>query len=198
MISARAFQLILDYEVGGGEEYYDAMLARPTWPGAQSGVTVGIGYDLGYSTAQIIRRDWAELPEVGRLAAVAGLKGERCKRLAAAMHDVVVPWDLARSVFCAVTLPREAARTIAVFPGSQHLPQDAFGALVSLVYNRGGAMDGDRRREMRAIREAVTHNDLDDIAEQLRSMKRLWRGRGLDGLVRRRESEAVMVETAQP
>ena len=35
------------------------------------------------------------------------------------------------------------------------LPLDAQGALVSLVFNRGTSMEGDRRAEMRAIRDAV-------------------------------------------
>jgi GH24 family phage-related lysozyme (muramidase) len=54
----------------------------------------------------------------------------------------------------------------------------------------------DRRREMRAIRDAVARGDLAEIAAELRSMKRLWQGRGLGGLVARREEEAQLVESA--
>jgi GH24 family phage-related lysozyme (muramidase) len=35
---------------------------------------------------------------------------------------------------------------------------------------------------------------LQEVADQLRRMKRLWVGKGLDGLLRRREAEALMVE----
>jgi GH24 family phage-related lysozyme (muramidase) len=35
---------------------------------------------------------------------------------------------------------------------------------------------------------------LQEIADQLRAMKRLWKGQGLDGLLRRRDAEADMVE----
>jgi GH24 family phage-related lysozyme (muramidase) len=51
---------------------------------------------------------------------------------------------------------------------------------------------------MRAIREAVPRQDLREIAAQLRSMKRLWVGMGLQGLIDRREAEAVLVESCIP
>ncbi len=81
------------------------------------------------------------------------------------------------------------------FPGIAELPPDAQGALVSLVFNRGTSMEGDRRAEMRAIRDAVPSSDLQEIADQLRSMKRLWINKGLDGLLRRREEEAKLIES---
>jgi GH24 family phage-related lysozyme (muramidase) len=57
-------------------------------------------------------------------------------------------------------------------------------------------MNGDSRREMRAVRDAVANGDLQEIANQLRSMKRIWEGKGLDGLLRRRDAEADLVESA--
>jgi GH24 family phage-related lysozyme (muramidase) len=56
-------------------------------------------------------------------------------------------------------------------------------------------MEGPRRAEMRAVRDAVAVQDLAEIAAQLRAMKRLWEGQGLDGLLRRREAEAQLVES---
>ena len=53
----------------------------------------------------------------------------------------------------------------------------------------------DRRREMRAIRNAVARGDLQEIADQLRAMKRLWIGKNLAGLIARREAEAKLVES---
>ena len=55
-------------------------------------------------------------------------------------------------------------------------------------------MSGDRRREMRAIARAVARGDVAEIARQIRAMKRLWVGKGLDGLLKRREGEAALVE----
>ena len=57
-------------------------------------------------------------------------------------------------------------------------------------------MTGPRRAEMRAIRDAVKAGDLHEIAKQLRTMKRLWAGQGLGGLLARREAEAELVEEA--
>jgi hypothetical protein len=102
----------------------------------------------------------------------------------------------ASAVFFALTVPRYYRDTAAAFPGLERLPADAQGALVSLVFNRGGKMKGASRSEMRAIRELVPLGDLRGIAAQLRAMKRLWVGKGLDGLVKRREVEAKLVESA--
>ena len=48
---------------------------------------------------------------------------------------------------------------------------------------------------MRAIRDAVARQDMKDIAVQLRLMKRLWVGKNLDGLLKRRDAEAELVES---
>ena len=37
--------------------------------------------------------------------------------------------------------------------------------------------------------------DLQEIADQLRSMKRLWEGKGMGGLLKRRDAEADLVES---
>jgi GH24 family phage-related lysozyme (muramidase) len=65
-----------------------------------------------------------------------------------------------------------------------------------LVFNRGPGMDGERRREMRAVRDAVAEKDLREIVRQIRAMKRIWEGQGLDGLLRRRDAEADLIESA--
>jgi len=94
----------------------------------------------------------------------------------------------------------DLARTRRAFPGFDVLPLDVQGALVSLVYNRGTRMTDspgtNDRREMRAIRDLVAGGMVAGIAEQLRLMKRLWVGKGLDGLLRRRDAEAALVESA--
>ena len=48
---------------------------------------------------------------------------------------------------------------------------------------------------MRAIKDLIPEKDYAGIASQLRSMKRLWQGKGLDGLITRREAEAKLVES---
>jgi GH24 family phage-related lysozyme (muramidase) len=49
---------------------------------------------------------------------------------------------------------------------------------------------------MRAVRDAVAEGNLQEIADQIRSMKRLWEGKNLGGLLKRRDAEADLVESA--
>jgi GH24 family phage-related lysozyme (muramidase) len=109
--------------------------------------------------------------------------------------NIFVSEESADAVFERNMLPKQMWRTIIAFPGVEELPADAQGALFSLVYNRGTAMEGDRRMEMRTIRDAVKFGDLVTIVKQLRYMKRLWIGKGLDGLLQRRDAEADLVES---
>lgn len=198
-LTPAATKLILDYEVGGGEAYYDKKLIHPTWPGGQSGVTIGVGYDLGYNSQSQFQADWGTrlaAADYNRLKACLGSKASVASGLIRGVKDISVPWSAASAVFFALTVPRFYREALGAFPGMDKLPGDAQGALVSLVFNRGTSMKGDSRREMRAIRDLVPKGDLKGIAAQLRSMKRLWVGKHLDGLIARREAEAKLVENA--
>src|SRR6266699_1563082 len=57
-IPTRAVTFIGREEVGS-RRLYDIQGGRPTWPGGDSGVTIGIGYDLGYQTS--FDNDWSGL-----------------------------------------------------------------------------------------------------------------------------------------
>jgi GH24 family phage-related lysozyme (muramidase) len=192
-VSGKALRLILDCE---------GMNQPGAWPGGASGITIGIGYDLGYVTVDQFESDWGEYVGPGvreRLKAVIGLTGLKARNRAAGCADIRVRRADAEEVFRKRTIPRYEFLASQAFPGLEKLPADAQGALVSLVYNRGTSMvdkpGEDRRKEMRAIRDAVEEQDLQEIADQLRSMKRLWAGKGLDGLLARREAEAELVES---
>ena len=50
------------------------------------------------------------------------------------------------------------------------------------------------RLEMREIRDAMQAAEFNPIPDLIRSMKRLWQGRGLDGLLARRDAEAALFE----
>lgn len=194
--SEKALRLILDAEG----------LDQPgKWPGGDSGVTIGIGYDLGYVTRDQFESDWGPFlstSAMDRLFAVIGLRGIKAKNAASKLSSIKIKRVDAEEVFKTRSLPLQCFRTAQAFPGVDVLPLDAQGALVSLVFNRGTSMvdkpGEDKRREMRAIREAVPRQDLREIAAQLRSMKRLWVGMGLQGLIDRREAEAVLVESCIP
>lgn len=195
-----SLRLILRFEVGGGEEYYNRFLRSPTWPGEASGVTIGVGYDLGYNSPETIRQDWsAHLNEqvVERLARCAGLRGPQARAALSSVRDIIVPWTAAFAVFQAVTIPKFWEKTRTVFPGVENVHPNCQGGLLSLVFNRGESLTGERRREMRAIRELVPAKDYPEIARQIRLMKRLWRGTAIErGMSRRRDAEADLVLSA--
>jgi GH24 family phage-related lysozyme (muramidase) len=192
-MSDKAIKLILDYEG----------LNKPgSWPGGASGITIGIGYDLGYVTVDQFESDWdgfLSTQDVKRLRSVGGLRGIKAKNKAASFADIKIKRTDAEKVFIERTLPLTQFKVGQAFPGIDKLPIDAQGALVSLVYNRGTSMADDspedRRKEMRAIRDAVVRQDMKDIAVQLRLMKRLWVGKNLNGLLKRRDAEAELVES---
>ncbi|NJK73161.1 MAG: hypothetical protein HC942_02050 [Microcoleus sp. SU_5_6] len=199
LLSYRAIELILEFEVGGGREYYNKFLQRPTWPEGASGVTIGIGYDLGYNSSEVFNKDWNKLGDSDqkRLSNCCGFKGETAKNRLASVRDIVVAWELAWEVFNDVTVPKFYDLTREAFPSFDELPADVQGGLVSLVFNRGTSMEGNRRREMRAIRDLVPRKDVGGIANQIRQMKRIWEGTSIArGMNRRREAEADLIEEA--
>src|ERR1043166_212294 len=150
-ITDKAFRLILSAEG----------LDQPgKWPGGGSGITIGIGYDLGFVTTEQFEEDWGEHltdDQIERLKTVIGLKGGSAQMRAPQFTDITIKREDAEAVFKERTLPLHSQRTEEAFPGVDELPPDAQGALVSLVFNRGPGMDGDRRREMRAVRDAVAN-----------------------------------------
>jgi hypothetical protein len=195
-LSPKAFALILKYEVGGGVGYYNKCLKHPCYPGGESGVTIGIGYDMGYNTAAQFAEDWRSVLDAGsyaRLAQHLGKKSSNAKAAIPSVKDISVPWDAAEVVFKKNTLPRFIKETKKAFPNSDQLHPDAFGALVSLVFNRGGSVSGASRAEMLNIRNLIASKDYDAIANEITKMKRLWVGKGLDGLLTRRDDEAKLI-----
>jgi GH24 family phage-related lysozyme (muramidase) len=167
------------------------------WPGESSGITIGAGYDLGFCSAEQFEEDWSPFlsdDEIERLKTVIGLSGDAAKQRAGEFGDIKIKQADAEQVFKERTLAEYSKQTEDVFPGLDQLPPKVQGALVSVVYNRGPKMDGPKRTEMRAIRDAVAAGDLQEIANQLREMKRLWPD--TRGLRRRRDAEADLVESA--
>jgi hypothetical protein len=189
---------IVRFEVGS-ETAYESKYRKPIWPGGESGVTIGIGYDVGMNAAATVRADWNGIlsdADIDLLITAAGIHGATAAALLGSLKGIEVPFWAARQVFGTRTLPRFSRATRTAFPGVEDLLADAQAALLSLVYNRGGSMSGPRRTEMRAIRALVPKRDLAGIAQQIRSMTRLWEGKGLPGLIKRRKEEAAMVDGA--
>lgn len=187
-------QLILDYECGGGKPYYDRYLARPTWPGAASGVTVGVGYDLGYNTRPVILSDWRALSSAPRLANVSGFKGESARSRVSQVRDIVIAWSLAEQVYDSVTVTKFWLLCRRTWPGFDDLHPNAQAALLSLTFNRGNSLIGERRREMKEIARLSPKQDYNGMAAQIIAMKRIWRGTSIQtGMYRRRDAEARLM-----
>lgn len=197
IVSKKAIDFIIAEEVSSPAVYNKKYFGL-SWPGGDSGVTIGIGYDLGYQSSQSIENDW--IKEIGAyqvsiLQMFAGLRGDKAKlaklgnKLASAIS---IPYTAAYNVFIKRSLPAYAKRALVIYPGLDELTPDAAGAIVSLVYNRGNSLTGERRTEMKAMVPLIAAKDYAGIAFQLDKMKRLWN----NGLVARREKEAAMVKSS--
>jgi hypothetical protein len=196
-ISQAGIDLIVNEETGGQAYFYHSGENHPDWPGGQSGVTIGIGYDLGYSTPSTIAADWAALPEdeIVALQSVAGIHGAAASSHAHELHWVTVSWEVAMDVFANRDLPKWVDICDRDLPNFGDLHGDCRGALVSLAFNRGESWNTSaandatgRYREMRAIKSLMMQKRFDDIPAQFLAMRRLW---PVDGdLWKRRGHEA--------
>lgn len=194
-ISKKAIDLIIQHEVGG-RSVYEKKYQKPIWPGGDSGLTLGIGYDTGYVKEAQLFSDWQglNLNFLNALKRFCGVKGEVVKTMMRGeVLNVIIPYNIAYEVFVKKSIPKYYALTKKIYPQLDELNEDTRGALVSMVYNRGAKIDGDSRKEMKAIVDLVAKKDYEGIAEQIEQSKRLWENKGMDGLVIRREAEADLV-----
>ena len=202
-LSKKSIDAIIAFEVTS-PEYYEKHYQNPNWPGGDSGVTVGIGYDLGQNTRETIIMDWTgnvNLNFVSLMANLAGITGEAAKaKIAGLVKGIIVPYSAAYNVFINNTLPRFCKAALHVYPGLDKLNPDTQGAIVSLIYNRGNAfgVEGkpswDSRAEMRELAPLIEAADYEGIAATIDQMKRLWVGKeDMAGLIDRREVEAKLI-----
>jgi len=191
-LSTKGIQAIIMWETGG-ESYYDK---NPEWPGEQSGITIGVGWDLGHTSATETSRAWAphlNAATLSLLVSVSGRKGEAAKEALPHVRHLVVPWMSALAVFENVTIPVWYMKTLRIYPQVVDLPGDCAAALVSLCFNRGTSLSGERRREMSNIQALLRTGNLKEVSKQFREMKRLWPK--TEGLRRRRDEEADLFES---
>lgn len=196
-ITQKVADKIVFFEVSS-PEYYEKKLRNPIWPELGSGITIGIGYDLGYCTVAQFQEAWGELlpaADFNILKAVIDLKGTAAQAKLASVKNISIPFQSAKKVFQKYSLPLAAIELYKFNPKVVYLFADAQGALLSLVYNRGsGTVDtpgSNRRKEMKAIQDLISKKDYDGISEQIISMKRLWAAGS--GLLPRRDIEADLV-----
>ena len=179
---------------------YRRLYRRPIWPGGESGITIGIGYDLRFVDEAGLKADWgAHLPSemLVALAPVLGKQGSDA--LLARVRDVVdVPLPAAMRVMMGRSLPDYIARARGPYPQIDALSAARRAALASLVYNRGAALqdskplDLQNRREMREIQRLLASGQPDGVADQLDAMVRLWDPAKAAGLIARRHREATL------
>lgn len=195
-ISEEADALIINEETGG-QAYYNATERHPTWPGGASGVTIGNGYDLGYSTPAQIAADWGSFlasQALPALQSVAGIHGSSAQSHAHELHWITVPWDAAMAVYHKKDLPKWTTIVRQHLPNCDKLNGDCFGALVSLAFNRGASFDntGERYTEMRNIKSHMVSLEFEKIPAEFLAMRRLW---PVDGdLWKRRGHEAALFQ----
>jgi hypothetical protein len=198
-ISERAAQLIIAAEVTNSKTY-DSNYSTPIWPGLSSGITIGIGYDLGWVREPDLRQDWKDYVDnqtIEVLSHACGIRGSAAADLLDAFKKVEISWDAASAQFASETLPRCIGETERALPNTSAVSNDCLGALVSIAYNRGPAFSesGDRYREMRAIHDHMSQNNFKQIPAEIRSMKRIWQSDpDAQGVVVRREAEALLFE----
>lgn len=204
-ISNRAAQLIVSAEVTS-PAVYTKRYQGPIWPKGQSGVTVGVGYDIGHTIPEQFWSDWKPFlsPEaLDRLMIGCETTGDEAEFLLEALGDIAIPWDIAYRQFLQRQLPREIGLAERTLPNFAELPEDCRGAIVSLTYNRGTAgfqaapldePEG-RRKEMKAIYDLMAEGAFDAIPELLLQMRRLWQDNpAMAGVVLRREAEAALFQ----
>lgn len=146
----QAIDFMIAQEIGAG--YDSSKTMKPIWPRGNSGVTIGIGYDLGYVTEQALDADWGSaLPEktMTRLKLAIGKHGSEAQAVVETLNDIEVPFVTARQVFVETAIPKYYGVMTRTFPGAVELPFACQAALLSLVYNRGGTVAGERARNAR-------------------------------------------------
>jgi hypothetical protein len=197
--SPKTLDLLLEYEVGGGKLYYEKYLSKFTWPGGASGPTIAIGVDCAYYSEMELAEIFSFLAkdQIKQIQTASGKSGEKGKEYAINLRasGIVVNWDRALDIFQKLTWPKFTKLAEKTFPGLVDLHPDAYGAIISLVFNRGTSLKGDSRKEMVNIKNLIPKKDYKKIAKEFRNMKRVWVGKNLDGLLERREAEAKLIET---
>ena len=140
MISKKSIELIIQHEIGG-RAVYDKKYNKPIWAGGESGITIGFGFDMGYTSDKQFMADWSgaiNLNYINALRPTIGIKGTQAKAmLKGEVLNVRIPYNTAYEVFVKSSLPRYYAMTKKIYPNMDLLNEDTQGALVSMVYNRG-------------------------------------------------------------
>jgi GH24 family phage-related lysozyme (muramidase) len=179
---------------------------HPYRPGGASGVTIGIGYDLGQQSVTQIRTDLNGIfntNDINRLVTVAELQGQQAQTALSTVSNINVSLEQAKRL-AIVTFRRYVQKVVDVYPDVLEFHPDCQGALLSLVINRGNSFtvpSVEARIEMRQIQDDFRNNTPENIPRRIVRMKRLWmnaQGQPISsdvaGLLPRRDEEAAFFE----
>lgn len=208
IVTKKGIDQLIEFEISS-ESYYNKKLKNPIWPKGQSGITIGIGYDLGYTTVKDFLSDWGGRileKEIKLLTTVVGLKGEKANQSLNKVKNIEIKYVDAKEVFYIKTLPKYAKETANAFPGILNLFPDAQSMLLSVIYNRGNKINApqtgiDAGKEQREIRRLINNNlkekDIEAISQQILLMKRLVNPQIHPGLITRRNKEAEIIKNSK-
>lgn len=194
---------ILAYEIGwdtkSGFAYYNKFLQSPTVPdptNTDSGVTLAVGIDCGYNTPQQIRTlfsGFIPASDVELLVKCSGLKKQAAVNMLPSVKHIKLPIDSALLIFYNHTISIFSKLAYSIYPAMVNINPVEQTCIVSLVFNRGTKLDGDRRKEMKALVDAIKRDNDKEMGGLFRSMKRLWAN--TKGLQIRYERLAKIIET---
>jgi len=193
--SKEGIDFIIECETGGKSYYEQVYKNTFCWPGESSGPTAMVGIDCAYYSPKELREifgPYTSQQELDLILGAVGKTGSAGASYTKKLKGITFTWDEAMEVFKKYTVPKFSALTEKAFPGVYELCPDAQAAVLSIVFNRGVKMSGDRRLEMRSLRDAVAAKSYKGMASSIRGMKRLWPD--TPSLRRRREQEALLVE----
>jgi len=194
-------QAIMAFEVSWTKEdgfaTYNKKYSKPVVPdpvNTGSGVTIGLGCDLSFYSPSMVMAEWGSilpLDMVKSLQKVAGLKKQAAVNALPLVKNVVVPVEAALQVFYNKTIFKFAKLALGIYPSLPNLHPVEQSVIVGLVYNRGTALEGSRRKEMKQLVNNIKNDNDRDMASTIMAMCRLWPS--TLGLRKRRKVEAELI-----
>lgn len=194
-------EAIMAFEISWSKETgfstYNKKYSKPVVPApdtTDSGVTIGIGCDLSFYNPSMIMTEWGSvlpLDMVKDLQKVAGLKKKAAVNALPLVKNVYIPIEAALQVFYNKTIFKFAKQALSIYPDLPKLHPVEISVIISLVYNRGTALEGHRRKEMKQLVTDIKNDNDKDMAATILAMCRLWPN--VAGLVKRRKAEAGLI-----
>ncbi len=184
----------------------ESIPTHPYWPPGNSGITIGVGWDLGQHSESELRKEWSGLgaANLTNLSIAVKKTGRAAEALLPEIKGIYIRRALSASVLEQSIRDVQYPLTLRLFPGTQLLPAEFQVVLLSVIFNRGVALGRDpdwrtakaldTRWEMRKLQGDVARKDLFAIYLRLGTMKRIWESdpkqRGLP--IRRKDEQHLI------